>query len=325
MASSLDFVPVDIDMADDPKVFALMEEMGGDDECARWASYGRLLALMQRIYHEGFYLVYGRFERRKMARDLGMTGEELDSFIESCISCEIFDEGAYRQLSALTSRGIQRRYFKAKKTGKASVSDEDAPYVLIELRAATSQSAPKNAENRREVPRSSEKRREAPKRAKNAPRTAEPSEEKIREEKISKEKISKEKIREASARSALRSSSDSDLPSLRSFAATAYPLACMSTVADPHGGYMDDAGEAYDTPWDALVSTHAHKTGGQPIDGFARQVAKLCPKGCDCSLERVEECARMIRRGLDKFDPSKGANPYPLVAKIIRDERGEAR
>lgn len=320
MASSLDFVPVDIDMADDPKVFALMEELGGDDECARWASYGRLLALMQRIYHEGFYLVYGRFERRKMARDLGMTGEELDSFIESCISCEIFDEGAYRQLSALTSRGIQRRYFKAKKTGKASVSDEDAPYVLIELRAAPSQSATKNAENRRESPRSSEKRREAPKREKNAPKNAEPSEEKIREE-----KISKEKIREASARSAHRSSSDSDLPSLRSLAATAYPLACMSTVADPHGGYMDDAGEAYDTPWDALVSTHAHKTGGQPIDGFARQVAKLCPKGCDCSLERVEECARMIRRGLDKFDPSKGANPYPLVAKIIRDERGEAR
>lgn len=310
MASSLDFVPVDIDMADDPKVFALMEELGGDDECARWASYGRPLALMQRIYHEGFYLVYGRFERRKMARDLGMTGEELDSFIESCISCEIFDEGAYRQLSALTSRGIQRRYFKAKKTGKASVSDEDAPYVLIELRAAPSQSAPKNAENRRE----------APKREKNAPKNAEPSEEKIREE-----KISKEKIREASARSAHRSSSDSDLPSLRSLAATAYPLACMSTVADPHGGYMDDAGEAYDTPWDALVSTHAHKTGGQPIDGFARQVAKLCPKGCDCSLERVEECARMIRRGLDKFDPSKGANPYPLVAKIIRDERGDAR
>lgn len=320
MASSLDFVPVDIDMADDPKVFALMEELGGDDECARWASYGRLLALMQRIYHEGFYLVYGRFERRKMARDLGMTGEELDSFIESCISCEIFDEGAYRQLSALTSRGIQRRYFKAKKTGKASVSDEDAPYVLIELQPAQSQSAPRNAGNRRESPRSSENRREAPKKAKNAPRIAEPSEEKIREE-----KISKEKIREASARSARRSSSDSDLPSLRSLAATAYPLACMSTVADPHGGYMDDAGEAYDTPWDALVSTHAHKTGGQPIDGFARQVAKLCPKGCDCSLERVEECARMIRRGLDKFDPSKGANPYPLVAKIIRDERGDAR
>lgn len=315
MASSLDFVPVDIDMADDPKVFALMEELGGDDECARWASYGRLLALMQRIYHEGFYLVYGRFERRKIARDLGMTGEELDSFIESCISCEIFDEGAYRQLSALTSRGIQRRYFKAKKTGKASVSDEDAPYVLIELQPAQSQSAPRNAGNRRESPRSSEKRREAPKREKNAPKNAEPSEEKIREE----------KIREASARSAHRSSSDSDLPSLRSLAATAYPLACMSTVADPHGGYMDDAGEAYDTPWDALVSTHAHKTGGQPIDGFARQVAKLCPKGCDCSLERVEECARMIRRGLDKFDPSKGANPYPLVAKIIRDERGDAR
>lgn len=156
MASSLDFVPVDIDMADDPKVFALMEELGGDDECARWASYGRLLALMQRIYHEGFYLVYGRFERRKMARDLGMTGEELDSFIESCISCEIFDEGAYRQLSALTSRGIQRRYFKAKKTGKASVSDEDAPYVLIELRAATPQSAPRNAEKFRETPRSAE-------------------------------------------------------------------------------------------------------------------------------------------------------------------------
>ena len=71
MASQLEFVPIDIDMADDPKVSYLMDTVGAGDAAARFAAYGRLVLVMQRVYHDGFYLSYGKFERIKLAKDAG--------------------------------------------------------------------------------------------------------------------------------------------------------------------------------------------------------------------------------------------------------------
>ena len=102
------------------------------------------------------------------------------------------------------------------------------------------------------------------------------------------------------------------------------PLGCLSAVSDPAGAYFDAAGEAFPTPWSALASDYGRATGGGDIGPFARQVARLCPEGCDRSLERVEACGRMLQRAVRQFDPSKGANPFPLARKIIADERGGA-
>lgn len=339
MAAPLEFMPVDIDMGDDPKVFALMEEAGGDDESARWAAYGRLVALMQKVYKDGFYLHYGRFERRKLARDLGLTGEEMDGFVQLCVDCEIFDRELYEGHGVLTSRGIQRRYFKAKKTGKAAVSDEDRPYLLVDSSNGTEPVRERNADKssgsegarpvRRTKPRNaepcSENRRESPSLV---PRIAEPSEDedKRREDKGSKEKM---KRREAPANpgaiapGAPESSSSDSNEKFDSFL-KATPLGCLKAVSDPAGAYFDGAGEAYGTPWSALASDYDRATHGQEIAPFARQVAKLCPPGCDRSLERVEACARMLQRAVRQFDPDKGANPYPLARKILLDERGDA-
>lgn len=313
VAASIEFVPVDIDMAEDPKVSALLDDLSGGDAGARMAAYGRLVSVLQRIYHDGFYLAYGRFERRKLAKDLGLSPDDLDAFIEACIDCEIFDAGMFER-GVLTSRGIQRRYFRAKKQGKQAVPEEDAQYIIepgdVPTASVALRESPRSSEIRRESPRSPGNRREAP-------RSAGPS-----EVKGSKGKRSEDDDARAGARSA-SSSAGPDGEGALPPAAGAYPLACLSTVYDEAGAYFDDEGEAFATPWDALVSTHAHRTRGQPIEGFARQVAAMCPRGCDRSLGRVEACGRLLSRALTEYDPAKSPNPFPLAAKIIRDERGD--
>lgn len=328
MAAPLEYMPVDIDMADDPKVFALMEEAGGGDEAARWSAFGRVVALISRIYRHGFYMPYGRFERRKLARDLGMSAQEMDAFVELCVECEIFDEGAYREGGVLTSRGIQRRYLKAKKVGRWSVPAEDERYLLDGCQApAGPQRSDGVSENLRESPRSPENRREppsgpedAPKTSGDAPETAEPSER--REDKRRKEK--KEKRRERPARAGRDRSSSSSANRISGFASQAFPLSCLSSVSDPAGAYFDSGGEAHATPWGALEATWARAAPGQDISSFARQVAGACPPDCDRSLERVEACGRLLQRALRAYDPAKGATPVPLAMRIIADERGGA-
>lgn len=318
MASSIEFVPVDVDMLDDPKVSALMDDLGGGDPSGEFAAYGRLMAILVHVYHDGFYMRYGKFERRKLAKDVGLSPEELDSFIGACIECEIFDAGMFER-GVLTSKGIQRRYFKAKKLGKQSIAPDEEEYIIDDDGCQRGGAADRS-ENRRESPRSSENRRKVPKSSeirREAPRIAEPS-----EEKISKEKISKEEDEDEARAPARRGSSSSDSNDRANQPPQPYPLACLSTVYDEHGAYFDDAGEAFETPWDALVSTYANRTRGQPIEGFARQVAAMCPRGCDRSLERVEECARLFQRAVAGYDPGKSPTPFPLAKKIIEDERG---
>lgn len=159
MASSIDYVPVDIDMLDDPKVSALLDDLSDGDPAAHFAAYGRLVIVLQRIYHDGLYMRYGKFERRKLAKDAGMAPEELDAFLEACAECEVLDAGMLER-GALTSRGIQRRYFRARKAALSSVSEEDAPFVIA--RAEDCREPPRTSEKRREAPRSSENRRETP-------------------------------------------------------------------------------------------------------------------------------------------------------------------
>lgn len=156
MASSIDYVPVDIDMLDDPKVSALLNDLSDGDPAARFAAYGRFVLVLQRIYHDGFYMRYGKFERRKLAKDAGMAPEELDAFLEACAECEVLDAGMLER-GALTSRGIQRRYFRARKAALSSVSEEDAPFVIA--RAEDCREPPRTSEKRREVPIIAEKRR----------------------------------------------------------------------------------------------------------------------------------------------------------------------
>ena len=315
MATSLEFVPVDIDMADDPKVSYLMDALGASDGAARFAAYGRLMLVLQRVYRRGFYMRYGKFERIKLAKDMGMDVEELDSFLESCIDAELFDASMF-EAGVVTSKGIQARYFRARKS--RTVSDEDAPYVIDGPPKRDSECA-NLAESRRESPKAAENRRRAPKNPEERRDTPIPSEDEDKEEEKDQVKRREEKRRARRASSSSNGPKGGDrFPSLRE----KYPLCCMSVASSPGSVYYDDAGDQFETPLDALRSTYSHRTGGLDWERFASAVASTCPPGCDCSPERAEACARLVHIGLSKFDPSKASNPAPLVRKILADERG---
>ena len=306
MASSIEYAPIDVDMLDDPKVSALMDDLGGGDASEAFAAYGRLVAVLAHVYRDGWYMRYGKFERRKLAKDVGLTAEELDAFLGSLADCELIDAGMLER-GVITSAGIQRRYFGVKRKGRdaMALTEEERGYII-------DRDSPRPPVDYRDCPR-------APAIERDLPRT--PA---IERETPHKEKRREEKRREEEddARAGARRGSSSSDSNGSGKSLQPYPLACLSTVYDEHGAYFDDAGEAFDTPWDALVSTYANRTRGQPIEGFARQVAAMCPRGCDRSLERVEGCARMLQRALARFDPAKSPNPFPLAKKIIEDERG---
>ena len=307
MASSIEYAPIDVDMLDDPKVSALMDDLGGGDASEAFAAYGRLVAVLAHVYRDGWYMRYGKFERRKLAKDVGLTAEELDAFLGSLADCELIDAGMLER-GVITSAGIQRRYFGVKRKGRdaMALTEEERGYII-------DRDSPRAPAIERDSPRVPAIERDCP------PLSA------IERENPHKEKRRKEKRREEEddARAGARRGSSSSDSNGSGKSLQPYPLACLSTVYDEHGAYFDDAGEAFATPWDALVSTYANRARGQPIEGFARQVAAMCPRGCDRSLERVEGCARMLQRALARFDPAKSPNPFPLAKKIIEDERGQ--
>ena len=168
MANSIDYVPIDIDMLDDPKVSALLDDLSDEDPVARFTAFGRLVAVLQHVYHDGFYMVYGKFERRKLAKDAAMTPDELDAFLSACVECELFDAGMWER-GVITSRGVQERYFRAKSKSKSSVSltDEEREFILdgSAPSPANSRRPARSRADSRELPlrdekRSKEKRRE---------------------------------------------------------------------------------------------------------------------------------------------------------------------
>lgn len=308
MASAIEFVPLETDMMDDPKVSALLDDLSDGDASARFAAYGRLILVFQRIYHSGFYMRYGKFERRKLMKDTGLTEDGLDAFIGACAECEVLDSGMLSR-GVLTSRGIQRRYFRARKTARSAVSDEDSAFIIETGRsAAVRRDSPNFSEIRRDSPRSSEIPREAPS---------------LKREEKTREGKRREEEEGARGCAAPSGSSSSSLPSIAD-PEGGEPLSCLALVSDPTAQYFDAAGEAFDTPWAALASTFAERTHGRPIAPFARQVAGLCPPGCRRDLESVERCARLLQKALARYDPGKGS-PFPLARKIIEDERGDVR
>ena len=299
MANSIDYVPIDIDMLDDPKVSALLDDLSDEDPVARFTAFGRLVAVLQHVYHDGFYMVYGKFERRKLAKDAAMTPDELDAFLSACVECELFDAGMWER-GVITSRGVQERYFRAKSKSKSSVSltDEEREFIL-------DGSAPSPANSRRPA-RSRADSRELP----------------LRDEKRSKEKRSEEEEDARAGAASGSSSSSASLPSIADSLPEGAPLSCLASVADPGAQYFGAAGEPFDTPWGALASVYAERTRGEPIGPFAAQVASLCPPGCPRDLASVERCARLLRKALERYDPAKGG-PFALARKIIEDERGD--
>ena len=318
----VDYFSLETNAKDDDKIFDLKYRYGMPDGAddydhgAAWAAYGRFVELLASIYADGFAIEVTKQRVLRMSQQLGMTAKEFQDFVQTCVDVGLFDEVLWSSEKVLTSRGIQKRYFHAVKRRKGDIPEEYKRWILIgSAPDDDSESAPcgNDANTMQHDAGYIEKKRKEEKR-----KGKEKREEK-RKGASSSSGAGKAVENLSTLFGAALSERTDDSPSPQPCA-----LACLSTTFDPSTAYNDDTGNVWDTPWDALLSRFASKTGSRDAADFAQAVARKCPKGCDGAPEQASECYALLSEALDKYDPTKAASPVPLALKVLED-RGKRK
>lgn len=340
----VDYFPIETDMKDDDKVFALKYRFGLDtdgvyDNTAAFAAYGRFIELLASIYREGFALRLSNQKCLQLSQRLGLTLPEFKDFTQACVDVGLFDDGLWAREGVLTSRGIQHRYFHAVKRRKGDIPAEFKAYIIAsdgEHDADGEAALTGDDDNTVQTPCEHDADTQAQQSGNGAntdSATASdnadtmPAEKAHKKEYKRKEKNIKEEDRKPRARRASSSSSSmsllaecmeevlGDITPMDS----SYPLQCFSTTPTDGRVFNDSEGKTHSTPWDALCARYSTATDGQSIGDFAREVSKKCPDGCKASASQVSQCFALLCSSLDKFNPSKCANPLPLALTILKD------
>lgn len=333
----LDYFPMAVDMADDDKVFMLRSlyacsEPGGYDYQASYACYGRLVELMQELYKEGFCMALTDLKRFKLSQRFGLALVDFDVLVSRCVEVGLFDAAMYEGHGVLTSRGIQRRYFEATARRRGEMPAKLLPYVFpgcgktVALPpgsegtdssdcgktdcsdgACCSSGKPSSGTDcSNEYGSGGADCSNEDGSGGAADATLQQFRDKGKGRGKRKEKEEEEEEEDERSSSSARKDSGK-------------ALACLALLGSESQFYTDDGGHPHRTPWDALAARWSHATDGAPIDAFAREVAALCPAGCDCGPDRVSECYRLLSTALAKYDPSRSSNPMPLVKAVLRD------
>lgn len=174
-ADGVTWYPMDTGITHDDKISDLMYSYGDGDPLTPLAALGLWQIVLDEIYSVGYFVTADeRFERR-ICRENGIDIDTFEDFLERCVSCDLFDASLWTAQRTCTSRGIQRRWLKAKKrsidtTGLQCWLLDGAPSgdtaASAAHCAANSRNAPQCAANSRNAPqipveeRRGEKRRE---------------------------------------------------------------------------------------------------------------------------------------------------------------------
>lgn len=105
----LDYFPLDVDFLDDDKVRMLQMEHGALGVVV-------YLRLLSQLYHDKGYfycLDDGKLALLALRTGCGCTPQKADLIVRSCVKWSLFDDTLFDGCSALTSKGIQRRYLRA--------------------------------------------------------------------------------------------------------------------------------------------------------------------------------------------------------------------
>lgn len=105
----LDYFPLDVNI--DNKIEILESEYG-------ILGFGFVIRLFQKIYANGYYLEWNQYSAALLKKEIGLSKEKINEFIEFCLEINIFDKKLYSNYKILTSRGIQKRYFTVCKRRK---------------------------------------------------------------------------------------------------------------------------------------------------------------------------------------------------------------
>ena len=326
----MSYAPIDADALADDKIFAFMRIAGGAeggyDAERGMAAYGRLVCLLQRVYRDGFYLKVTKVARIRLLDVTGLDGKGLDDFLELCLECELFDRRMWEEHGVITSHGIQSRYFRARKRGTDGLDPEDYRYLLPPFSDKYAQDAPAardgSATLRNEAREEVAKRR-ADEREDAATLRGLGGEEgaklRAQDKEKEKEKRKEEEEEKESARSGARSSSSSSDSSEGNGAC----LPCMRSPSPDGALYRDARGGVHETVLGALGESYAAACPSGDFGRFCAAVGEICPDGCRGRPAQAERCGELIAGALSRFDPAKGTGPWPLVRKVLMEDRGE--
>lgn len=112
--TGLDYFPLDVDIDQDDKV-ALIEAQFPEK------GFEIIIKLLAKIYKEGYYYQWTNKEKllflsNRIRNSVNM--DYLDRVIDSCLDWGFFDRELFNKYKILTSRGIQKRYFKICNTAR---------------------------------------------------------------------------------------------------------------------------------------------------------------------------------------------------------------
>lgn len=101
----LEYFPLDINIESDDKVYLIHAKHG-------IVGFGLLIKLLIKIYRNGYYMKFGEREEIIFASQNNIDVIACKNIINDCINESFFDKNIYYNYKILTSRGIQKRYFK---------------------------------------------------------------------------------------------------------------------------------------------------------------------------------------------------------------------
>lgn len=321
--NGIDWFPMETGaFIDDEKIDALLYD--GDVEQG-YADFARYMKIACRIYREGPALQLDRQWQRKLMRDLDLDGKGFADLLERLMGVGLLDRELWEGEHVLTSKGIQRRWLTAKKR-KALPPDMEQWSLLDRKRGNLGESAPLSEDG---ISTQDDEPSENTNLGKRAPlseigisgRIDEPREIPISENEKNRsprrrveEEIDKER---EERREEVSQSLDERAKGTER---------CPGCLMQPHPkkgmAFLDQSDGPHRTAYGALEVRYATKTGRGDFAQVMAKAAQTCPGGCRASPEDACACFKLMAKAIDAFDPTKGASPWPLMRKILTEDRG---
>lgn len=120
--SGVDYFPLDVNVDDKVKILEAEHDIIG---------FGIWVKLHQKVYASSYWIDWDKKAEIVFSKEINVDKNKVNEIINSCIEWEIFDKNVFETYSVLTSRGIQKRYFKiCERRSRIEVVRE---YTLIDI------------------------------------------------------------------------------------------------------------------------------------------------------------------------------------------------
>lgn len=121
---AIDYFPLDCSMDDSVKFIEAKHGLTG---------FALLVKLWSKIYSsEGYYCEWSEKNKYLFCKEHNIEVELIDGILNTCFNEGVFDRGLFNTHSVLTSKGVQKRYFKIIKDGKRNYLEINPKLYLLE-------------------------------------------------------------------------------------------------------------------------------------------------------------------------------------------------